>query len=113
MVEHKTGGHSGILRWRKPLLITEFSALAILVGSMVILSRVAEGGNAISQGWLLVPAVASLAVFLSFLGLMYLRWVSEAGGQGQLRHKITFGLLTLTLLGIWAFGIARTWLSMS
>jgi hypothetical protein len=99
--------------WRKPLLILEFSALAILLGSMAWFSGRAEDGEPLNPAWLLIPALASLAVFISFIGLMYLRWVVAATAERQTRHKIVFSLLVLTLLGVWAFGIANTWVSLS
>lgn len=100
-------------RWRKPLLILEFSALAILLTSMGWFSSQAAGAEPLNPAWLLVPAVASLAVFISFIGLMYLRWVVAVSAERQVRHKIVFSLLVLTLLGVWAFGIANTWTSLS
>ncbi|MFN2362139.1 MAG: hypothetical protein ABR522_13815 [Marinobacter sp.] len=99
--------------WRKPLLITEFSALAILLVSMAWFSGRTEDGAELSPAWLLIPAVASLAVFISFIGLMYLRWVVAAAAGRRTRHKIVFSLLVMTLLGVWAFGIANTWISLS
>ncbi|MDC0661298.1 hypothetical protein N6L25_01935 [Marinobacter sp. SS21] len=79
---------------------------------MAILSNLGQSGEPVSPGWLLVPALASLGVFASFIGLMYLRWVVAASAERQLRHKIIFGLLALTLLGVWGYGIVRTWLSL-
>lgn len=99
--------------WRKRLLIAEFSALAVLLISMISLARVGDPDNPLNPAWLLIPAIASLVVFLSFLGLMYLRWIAEAGGRAPLRSRIVFGLLALTLLGVWAFGIANTWSSLA
>lgn len=99
--------------WRKPLLITEFAALAILLVSMGWFSSRSEDGAMLSPAWLLIPAAASLTVFISFIGLMYLRWVVAAAAERQTRHKIVFSLLVLTLLGVWAFGIANTWVSLS
>lgn len=99
--------------WRKPLLITEFTAVAILVISMGWFSSRAEAGAALSPLWLLIPAAASLAVFVSFIGLMYLRWVVAAVAERKPRHKIVFSLLVITLLGVWAYGIANTWVSLS
>jgi len=94
---------------RKPLLLTEFSALAVLLASMAWLSRHSEGG--LNPAWLLLPAAASLVVFLSFIGLMYLRWVAAAGASDRLLHKTLFFLLAVTLIGVWVYGIANTWLS--
>jgi hypothetical protein len=51
-------------------------------------------------------------VFISFIGLMYLRWVANVQTEAEFKHKLVFGLLTITLLGIWAYGIARTWQSL-
>ena len=98
--------------WRRPLLITEFGALAVLIGSMFILGRMAGPDGTINPAWLLVPTLASLAVFVSFIGLMYLRWVANVRTEAAVKHKLIFAILTLTLLGIWAYGIAQTWRSL-
>ena len=97
---------------RKPLLIIEFSSLALLLGSMAWFGNRQEAGAPLNSAWLLVPAIASLGVFLSFIGLMYLRWVAAATPERQTRHRIVFALLTLTLLGVWIYGIINTWLSL-
>lgn len=99
--------------WRKPLLITEFTALAVLLASMGWFSSRTESGAELSAAWLLIPAAASLAVFICFIGLMYLRWVVAAAAERRTRHKIVFSLLVMTLLGVWAYGIANTWISLS
>lgn len=98
---------------RKNLLITEFSSLAILLISMAWFSNRAGSGEALSAAWLLIPAAASLGVFLSFIGLMYLRWVVTASEHRRTRHRIIFILLAITLLGVWIYGIANTWLSLT
>lgn len=98
--------------WRKPLLATEFIALAVLVISMALLGDQNQAGTPVNPAWLLIPALASLAVFASFIGLMYLRWVVAASAERQGRHKLIFALLALTLIGVWVYGIARTWLSL-
>ncbi|MDI9246464.1 hypothetical protein [Marinobacter sp. CHS3-4] len=102
-----------VQRWRKPLLILEFSALAVLLISMGWFSSRTDTGEPLNPAWLLIPAAASLAVFISFIGLMYLRWVVAAAAERRVRHKIVFSLLVITLLGVWAFGIANTWMSLS
>lgn len=98
---------------RKTLLIIEFSALAVLLASMGWFSGQTEPGHSINPAWLLIPALASLCVFISFIGLMFLRWVVAASAANQLRHKIVFALLAITLLGVWVYGIASTWLSLN
>src|SRR5690554_960952 len=95
---------------RKPLLVVEFSSLAILLLSMFWLSNTDQQ---MAPAWLLIPALASLGVFLSFIGLMYLRWVASVSDQRRTRHRVIFALLTLTLLGVWIYGIANTWISLS
>ncbi|MBY6032957.1 hypothetical protein KUV59_07245 [Marinobacter daepoensis] len=98
---------------RKTLLILEFSSLAVLLASMAWFSNQATEADPLSAAWLLIPAIASLGVFLSFIGLMYLRWVASASDQRRNRHRVIFALLTLTLLGVWIYGIANTWISLS
>ncbi len=98
---------------RKPLLIVEFTALAILLGSMGWFSSHTSGGGTLNASWLLIPALASLGVFLSFIGLMYLRWVAAAETANRFRHKVIFALLAITLIGVWVYGIANTWFSLT
>lgn len=98
--------------FRKPLLTLEFGSLAILLISMGYFSHRADSASALSPGWLLIPALASLTVFCSFIGLMYLRWVALAEAGEKTRHKIIFSLLTVTLLGVWSYGIFNTWVSL-
>jgi H+/Cl- antiporter ClcA len=95
------------------LLITEFSSLAVLLAAMGWFSSQTDTGHTIHPAWLLIPAFASLGVFISFIGLMYLRWVVAASAANQLRHKLVFSLLALTLISVWVYGIASTWLSLN
>lgn len=98
---------------RRKLLILEFSALAVLLASMGWFSSQAEPDHGINPAWLLIPALASFCVFISFIGLMYLRWVATANATNQLRHKIVFSLLAITLTSVWVYGIVSTWLSLN
>lgn len=98
---------------RKIFLTVEFSSLAILLASMAWLSRQTTDTESINPAWLLIPALASLGVFLSFIGLMYLRWVVSADDSSRSGHKIIFSLLAVTLLGVWVYGIANTWFSLN
>lgn len=98
---------------RKPLLIAEFTALAILLASMGWFSSHTGSGGTLDAAWLLIPALASLGVFLSFIGLMYLRWVAAADTANRFRHKVIFALLAITLIGVWVYGIANTWFSLT
>jgi len=98
---------------RKPLLIIEFAALATLLGSMIWFGNSTPPGEVLAPAWLLVPAVASLLVFTSFIGLMYLRWVVTAGAERQIRHKLIFALLAVTMSSVWLYGIANTWISLN
>lgn len=98
---------------RKPLLILEFAALAVLLISMAWFSAHVDDGATLSPAWLLIPALASLAVFCSFIGLMYLRWVAAAQADNKTRHKIVFSLLAITLIGVWLYGIVNTWISLN
>ena len=98
---------------RKTLLVIEFSALAVLLASMGWFSSQTDTDHSINPAWLLIPAFASLAVFMSFIGLMYLRWVVAASAEHQLRHKVVFSLLAITLVSVWVYGITSTWLSLN
>ncbi|WP_336367457.1 hypothetical protein [Marinobacter sp. C2H3] len=100
-------------RWRKRLLTVEFGSLAVLLATMLWLSGQAKGGEGFATAWLLIPTVASLGVFGSFLGLMYLRWVALTDPKHRQRQKLLFTLLAVTLAGVWAYGIGNTWLSLN
>jgi hypothetical protein len=39
--------------------------------------------------------------------------VVAAAAERKPRHKIVFSLLVMTLLGVWAYGVANTWISVS
>lgn len=100
-----------VSRWRRRLLTLEFTALAILVGSMTFF-RQHSAENPLHPAWLLIPALASLLLFLSFLGLMYLRWVAAAADNPrQGVQRLILIILTITLLALWAYGIGKTWQS--
>lgn len=99
---------------KRRLLLIEILSLLILVASLVLLSQEAAGPESPTPYWLLLPALASLTTFLSFLGLMYLRWVkSVASGTRKQVQNILFAIMALTLLGIWALAIAQTWQSLN
>jgi hypothetical protein len=101
--------------WRKRLLATEFISLAALLASMAWLSSEGEPARAAnaSAAWLLVPALASLGVFASFTGLMYLRWIASAESGHTFRNKLIFALLAATLSGVWIYAVAGTWMSLA
>lgn len=97
-------------RRRKWLLITEFLALALLLVSVYALQHFHSASPTSTWFWLLVMALASLLLFVSFLGLTYLGWFSGEGQAppGNLK-RVLFILLTLVLLGLWVFAIWQTW----
>lgn len=99
--------------WRRILLIIEFSSLALLLVAMAALSHLGSSGKPVSGPWLLVPALASLGVFASFIGLMYLRWVAAADVRNPSRQKLLFTLLAITMLAVWVYAIISTWLSLT
>ena len=99
--------------WRRILLTIEFSSLALLLIAMAALSHLAGSGKPVASLWLLVPALASLGVFASFIGLMYLRWVAAADVRNPSRQKLLFTLLAITMLAVWVYAIISTWLSLT
>lgn len=101
-------------QWKLRLVVLEIISLFILIASLFLLRGSAAENGAPTLAWLLLPAIASLTMFLSFLGLMYLRWVASASSGNRKRlHTILFGLMTITLLSIWALAMAQTWQSMN
>tara|TARA_R100000322_G_scaffold138102_2_gene93931 strand:+ start:375 stop:785 length:411 start_codon:yes stop_codon:yes gene_type:complete len=101
-------------QWKLRLVVLEVISLLTLIASLFVLRGSAAENGAPTLLWLLLPAGASLTMFLSFLGLMYLRWVASAGSGNRKRvHTILFGLMTITLLSIWALAMVQTWQSMN
>lgn len=100
--------------WKRRLLISEILSLVILIASLFLVSQQAPQQATLNPAWLLIPALASLTMFLSFLGLMYLRWVkSAAAGTRQQVQTVLFAFMALTLIGIWALAMIQTWQSLS
>lgn len=101
-------------QWQRRLLTVEIASLVILIASLFMVSQGTPDPEPISPGWLLIPALASLTMFLSFLCLMYLRWSASATTHSRQRlQKLLFAILALTLLSIWAMAIVETWRSLS
>lgn len=101
-------------QWKRRLIITEILSLLILIASLYWLGQDSPDQTPINPYWLLVPALASLVTFLSFLSLMYLRWTESAvTGPRQRVQQILFGIMVLMLLSIWALAITQTWQSLN
>lgn len=100
-------------QWKRRLLAAELLSLLILVASLLLLRSQSPTTEGAIELWLLIPAVASLTTFLSFLGLMYIRWIKSAvpGTRRTLQNAI-FAFMALTLLSIWALAISQTWQSL-
>ena len=91
-------------------LIIEFSALFILISSMVWIGQIKQAGSPLSTWQLALPVVASFFVLAGFLSNMYFRWVNSAGGQSSItqRNRIFFWLLALSLFSVWCFAVIKT-----
>ena len=99
--------------WKRRLIIIEVVSLLVLIVSLWVFGQDKAAGASLDIRWLLVPVIASLTMFLSFLGLMYLRWQSSAlTGSRQRVQKLLFTVMALTLLSIWALAVLQTWQSL-
>lgn len=97
-------------RWRPWLLGTEFAALLVMLGSMYLLGHRSPEAPGLNPAWLLVPALSSLVLFVSFLCLTYIRWFLDTPVSGGRRtRKGIFVLLVVTLIGLWIFAMHQTW----
>ncbi|WP_250655555.1 hypothetical protein [Alkalimarinus coralli] len=91
-------------------LIVEFSALIVLVASMVWIGQIKQAGEAISTWQLALPIVASFFVLTGFMSNMYFRWIDSAGGKSSTtqRNRVFFWLLALSLLSVWCIAVIKT-----
>ena len=91
-------------------LIVEFTALIILVASMVWIGQIKQSGAPLATWQLALPVVASFFVLAGFLSNMYFRWVASAGGKSALtqRNRLFFWLLALSLLSVWCIAVIKT-----
>ncbi|UZE96513.1 hypothetical protein [Alkalimarinus alittae] len=91
-------------------LIVEFTALFVLITSMVWIGQIKQAGAALVTWQLALPVVASFFVLAGFLSNMYFRWIDSAGGKSSLtqRNQIFFWLLALSLLSVWCFAVIKT-----
>jgi len=91
-------------------LIVEFSALAILIGSMVWIGQIKQAGNALATWQLALPVIASFFVLAGFLSNMYFRWINSAGGKSNTtpRNRVFFWILALSLLSVWCIAVIKT-----
>ena len=94
-------------------LIVEFTALAILIGSMVWIGQIKQAGSALATWQLALPVVASFFVLAGFLSNMYFRWIDSTGGKANTpqRNQLFFWILSLSLLTVWAAAVAKTFFS--
>ena len=92
-------------------LILEFTALAVLIGSLFWLGQLTESGQALNLVHRLLPTLSSGLVLTGFLGAMYVRWVDAAESPNRPRRLpfILFWLLGMTLFLIWLVA-ASQWL---
>ena len=91
-------------------LIIEFTALIVLVASMVWIGQIKQSGAPLATWQLALPVIASFFVLAGFLSNMYFRWVTSAGGKSALtqRNQIFFWLLALSLLSVWCIAVIKT-----
>lgn len=91
-------------------LIVEFTALFILIVSMVWIGQIKQAGDPLATWQLALPVIASFFVLSGFLSNMYFRWISSAGGKSSLtqRNQVFFWLLALSLLTVWGFAVVKT-----
>lgn len=97
-------------RWRLTLLAIEFVSLIVLLISIYGLKHYRMDHPHMSVAWLVIPGVASLTLFLSFINMTYLRLVSGALTSGaKTARKLAFIVAALVLIGIWIVAMQRIW----
>ena len=94
-------------------LIVEFTALFVLIASMVWIGQIKQSGTPLVTWQLALPVVASFFVLAGFLSNMYFRWVGSAGGNGAItqRNRLFFWLLALSLLLVWCMAVFKTFMA--
>ncbi|ABC33082.1 hypothetical protein HCH_06437 [Hahella chejuensis KCTC 2396] len=103
--------------YRRHLIITEFVALAFLIGSMYLFAQMAKQGEVVSPRLWLIPIISSFLVISGFCGNLYIRWVesvSQTDGQssgGKPVQRVFIYLLIVSLYIIWFMAVAQAWSS--
>jgi hypothetical protein len=96
--------------YRKIILSVEFTALSILIGSMLVFPKIADGKPLSPVLWL-IPIAASFLVISGFAANLYLRWIENPDTQAATKTQKAFVyLVILSLYTIWFIAIGQAWI---
>ncbi len=96
---------------RQRALITEFTALAVLLLSIGWLGHLKEAGEAISAIHLILPLTASFLVLGGFISSLFFRWQesqNEHSPEARKMQKTMFAFMAFALLVIWLIAALKT-----
>jgi len=96
---------------RKIALITEFTALAVLLLSIGWLGHLKETGTPVTTFLLIIPFAASFLVMGGFISSLFFRWQETQKNQSAdalKMQKIVFILLAVGLSAAWLIAILKT-----
>lgn len=97
--------------YRKAILIVQFSALFILVGSMFIFAKMAADTPPAPELWL-IPIIASLLVISGFAANLHIRWIENPDTQAATKtQKFFVYIVIFSLYAIWFIALAQAWLA--
>lgn len=95
--------------YRKLILAIEFAALAVLIGSMLIFSKIA-GENPIKPIFWLIPFSASFLIISGFAANLYIRWIESPDTQAATNiQKMFIYLVILSLYSVWFIAVGQAY----
>lgn len=96
--------------YRKIILYIEFTALIILIGSMLTFSKIA-GEKPIGPALWVIPILASFFVISGFAANLYIRWIENPDTQAATAtQKLFVYMVILALYAVWFTALGQAWL---
>lgn len=93
--------------YRKIILTLEVIALVVLIGSMLVFSKIAENYPINPVLWI-IPISASFFVISGFAANLYIRWIENPESQAAtVTQKWFIWLVILSLYAVWFIAVGQ------
>ena len=95
--------------YRKIILIIEFVALVVLLGSMFTFAQLSDGKPLDPRLWL-IPIAASFFVISGFAANLYIRWIENPDTQSATHvQRLFIYLVIFSLYAVWITAVGQAW----